>query len=62
MLSNNSVKNSLVHLPISVDQSMVQKLATLFNASFTGITADQITPSLISSTERARTIRWGLQA
>lgn len=53
MLSNNSVKNKLVHLPISVDQSMVQKLSTLFNAGFTGIDNEQITPLLISSTERA---------
>jgi len=60
MLSSNSVKNRLVHLPISVDQSMVQKLATLFNASFTGITADQITPLLISSTERAADDTMGL--
>ena len=60
MLSSNSVKNRLVHLPISVDQSMVQKLATLFNASFTGITADQITPLLISSTKRAADDTMGL--
>ena len=60
MLSNNSVKNKLVHLPISVDQSMVQKLSTLFNASFTGITDGQITPLLISSTERAADDTMGL--
>ena len=52
MLSNNSVKNKLVHLPISVDESMVRKLSTLFNANFTGITEEQITPLLIKSTER----------
>ena len=32
MLSNDSVHNKLVHLPISVDQQMIQKLSTLFNA------------------------------
>ena len=53
MLSNNSVKNKLVHLPISVDQSMIRRLSSLFNASFTGITEDQVTPLLIRSTERA---------
>lgn len=60
MLSNNSVKSKLVHLPISVDQSMVQKLSSLFNAGFTGITDDQITPLLISSTERAADDTMGL--
>lgn len=53
MLSNNTVKNKLVHLPISVEQSVTVRLATLFNASFTGISPEEITPVLINSTERA---------
>ena len=60
MLSNNSVKNKLVHLPISVDQSMIQRLSSLFNASFTGIAEEQITPLLIRSTERAADDTMGL--
>ena len=60
MLSNNSVKNKLVHLPISVDQSMIQRLSSLFNASFTGIEEDQITPMLIRTTERAADDTMGL--
>lgn len=60
MLSNNSVKNKLVHLPVSVDSTMVQKLSALFNASFTGISEDQITPLLISATERAADDTMGL--
>ena len=60
MLSNNTVKNKLVHLPISVDQGMINKLATLFNASFTGISNEKITPLLISSTERAAGDTMGL--
>ena len=60
MLSNNTVKNKLVHLPISVDQGMINKLATLFNANFTGISNDRITPILISSTERAAGDTMGL--
>ena len=62
MLSSNQVKNKLVHLPISVDQKMVQKLSSLFNANFTGITEDKITPLLISSTERAADDTMGLTA
>ncbi len=60
MLSNNSVKSKLVHLPVSVDQTMVQKLSALFNSGFTGITEDQITPLLIHSTERAADDSMGL--
>ena len=60
MLSNNSVKNKLVRLPISVDQSMIQRLSSLFNASFTSITEEQITPLLIRSTERAADDTMGL--
>ncbi len=53
MLSGNTVKNKLVHLPISVGPNMVQRLSSLFNSSFTGITEDKITPALINATERA---------
>ena len=53
MLSSNAVKSKLVHLPVSVDQNLVQRLSALFNSGFTGITEDQITPLLIRSTERA---------
>ncbi len=60
MLSNNSVKNKLVHLPISVDQSMIQRLSSLFNAGFTGLAEDQITPVLIRSAERAADDNMGL--
>ena len=62
LLGSNKVKNKLVHLPFSVEQSMIQKLSTMFNASFTGITEDQITPLLISSTERASGDTMGLTA
>jgi len=62
MLSNNSVKNKLVHLPISVDSAMIQKLSTLFNANFTNISDEEITSTLISSTERAADDTSGLTA
>lgn len=62
LLGSNKVKNKLVHLPFSVEELMVRKLSTVFNASFTGITEDQITPVLISSTERAVGDTMGLVA
>jgi heat-inducible transcriptional repressor len=62
MLSTNAVKNKLVHIPSVIDPSVLVKLATQFNASFTGITEDKITPGLISSTERAANDTMGLVA
>ena len=53
LLNNDTVKNKLVHLTSPVDPLMLTKLATVFNASYTGIPEDRITPTLISSTERA---------
>lgn len=60
LLSNNTVRNKLVHLPFSVDQAMIQKLAALFNAGFTGLVEAEITSLLISATERAARDNLGL--
>ena len=62
MLGNSSVKSKLVHLPVSVDQDMVQRLSSLFNASFTGVAEEAITPALIHTTERAADDTLGLTA
>jgi heat-inducible transcriptional repressor len=62
MMSNKTVKNKLVHLPFATEQKMLTKLATLFNASFTNITEDKITPQLISSVERASNDMSGIAA
>ena len=53
LLTNDTVKNKLVHLPFSFEQSMMTKLSAVFNAAFTGITEDKVTPLLITSSERA---------
>ena len=53
MMSNNTVKNKLVRLPVSVGQDMIQRLSSVFNANFTGITEEKITPLMIRSAERA---------
>lgn len=52
-LSSSQAKSKLVRLPISVDQKLVQRLSSLFNSGFTGVTEEQISPLLIHSTERA---------
>ena len=53
LLNNDTVKNKLIHLTAPVDQTTLIKLGTVFNASFTGIPEERITPTLIKSTERA---------
>jgi len=53
LLNNDTVKNKLIHLTTPVDISMLTKLTAVFNASFTGIPEERITPALIKSTERA---------
>ena len=53
MLTSGTVKTKLVRLPISVEQSVMQKLSTLANANFTGVTEAGITPVVINAAERA---------
>jgi len=60
MLSNDTVKNKLVHLPVSVGQGTIGRLASVFNANFTGVTEDQITPVMIHAAERAADDTMGL--
>ena len=62
LLTDNTVKNKLVHLPFTVSQEQVQTLSSLFNAHFTGVTDDDITDQLIRSTERAAGDTYGLVA
>ena len=62
MLSDHTVRNKLVRLPISVDEKMIRKLGTLFNANFTRIAEDAITPVLIASTERSADDTMGITA
>ncbi len=62
LLTDNTVKNKLVHLPFSVHQEQVTTLSTLFNANFTGLTDGEITDQLIRSTERAAGDTYGLVA
>jgi len=53
LLSNDTVKNKLVHLTTNIEPPMLTKLSAVLNASFTGIPEERITPALITSTERA---------
>ena len=62
LLTDNTVKNKLVHLPFTVSQEQVQTLSSLFNAHFTNVTDEDITDVLIRSTERAAGDTYGLVA
>jgi len=53
LLSNDTVKNKLVHLTTTIKPPMLTKLSAVLNASFTGIPEERITPTLITATERA---------
>ena len=50
LLSDNTVQNKLVRLPVSVEKVRIEKLATLANANFTGVQAAELTPVRISAT------------
>lgn len=62
LLTDNTVKNKLVHLPFTVSQEQIQTLSSLFNVHFTGVTDAEISPTLIQSTERAAGDSYGLVA
>ena len=62
MLSSNTVKNKLIHTLAPVEQMFLTKLSTMFNASFTDISEENITAQLIYSTERASGDTSGLVA
>jgi len=53
LMSNDTVKNKLVHMTTTYEPLMLTKLSAVLNASFTGIPEERITPSLIAATERA---------
>lgn len=53
MLSDSTVHNKLVHLPFSVEQGMIQRLSSVFNAGFAGVSTELMTPEVIDSSERA---------
>jgi heat-inducible transcriptional repressor len=53
LLSNDTVKNKLIHLTTTIKPPMQARLSAVLNASFTGIPEERITPALINATERA---------
>lgn len=53
MLSDNQVQNKLIRLPLDVSQEDLRLLSAVLNASFTELTADEITPELLAKVTRS---------
>ena len=53
MLSDNQVQNKLIRLPLNVSLEDLRLLSAVLNASFTELTADEITPELLAKVTRS---------
>lgn len=53
MLSDNQVQNKLIRLPLDVTQEDLRLLSAVLNASLTELTADEITPEVLSRVTRS---------
>ena len=53
MLSDNSVRNKLIRLPVELTETDLKLLGAVLNASVAELTAEQITPELLSRVTRS---------
>ena len=53
MMSDNSVKNKLIRLPLELTAADLKLLAAVLNASVTELTAEQLTPELLSRVSKS---------
>lgn len=53
MLASERVKNKLIHLPVAVDETDLRALVAVLNATLTDLTAEQITPDVLSRVTRS---------
>ena len=53
MLSDSSVKNKLIRLPVELTETDLKLLGAVLNASVTELTAEQLTPELLSRVTRS---------
>lgn len=60
MTDTNVVRNRLIHLPSDLNETQLQLLNTLLNASFTGLTLEEITPELMRLAQHAAGEAYGL--
>ncbi|SBV92895.1 Heat-inducible transcription repressor hrcA [uncultured Eubacteriales bacterium] len=60
MTDTNVVRNRLIRLPSDLNETQLQLLNTLLNASFTGLTLEEITPELLRLAQHAAGEAYGL--
>jgi heat-inducible transcriptional repressor len=53
LLDDESAVNRVMRFPEGIDESLVKKMVTVFNASFTGIPPEQIDAALVQAAERS---------
>ena len=53
MLDDESAVNRVMRFPEGISESLVKKMATVFNASFTNLTPEQIDGALVQAAERS---------
>ena len=53
MLDDESAVNRVMRFPEGIDESLVKKMATVFNASFTNLPPEQIDSTLVQAAERS---------
>ena len=53
LLDDESAVNRVMRFPEGIDEGLVKKMATVFNASFTGIPPEQIDAALVQAAERS---------
>ncbi len=60
MTDSNVVRNRLIRLPTDLSESQLQLLNTLLNATFTGLTLEEITPELMRVASHSAGEAYGL--
>lgn len=53
MLEDETAVNRVMHFPEGIDEGLVRRLSTVFNASFTGLPPERIDASLVQAAERS---------
>jgi heat-inducible transcriptional repressor len=62
LLSSDTAKNKLVHMPSPLPDGLLTKACAVLNSSFTGISEDKITDALLNSCARAMGDTFGVTA
>ena len=53
LLDDDTAVNRVMRFPDGIEEALVKRLSTVFNASFTGLTAEEIDSALVQAAERS---------